>query len=66
MPSTADEPPADPVAVDRYVLMAVGLIGIGLLLYLGFESEPNRTDGDGVRGRLSALATLVSQHNQAR
>jgi len=45
-------------------VMAVGLIGIGLLLYLRFESELNRTIDDGVRGRLSALATLVAQQNQ--
>ncbi|MEA2218440.1 MAG: hypothetical protein QOJ35_1066 [Solirubrobacteraceae bacterium] len=46
-------------------VMAVVLVGIGLLLYVRFESELNRTIDDGVRGRVDALATLVAQQGRA-
>ena len=46
-------------------LMAVVIIGIGLLLYARFESELNRTIDDGVRARVDALATLVAQRHRA-
>ena len=46
-------------------VMAVVLIGIGLLLYARFESELNRTIDDGVRARVDALVTLVAQQRRA-
>jgi len=46
-------------------VMAVVIVAIGLLLYARFESELNRTIDDGVRARVEALATLVTQQRQA-
>jgi hypothetical protein len=57
------EPRSDPLAVDRRVRggHGVALLAIGLLLYVQFESELNRTIDEGLRGRVDALATLVAQ-----
>ncbi|MEY2514465.1 MAG: hypothetical protein QOJ89_1823 [bacterium] len=46
-------------------VMAVVLVGIGLLLYARFESELNRSIDEGVRARVDALATLVAEDRDA-
>lgn len=46
-------------------VMAVVIVGIGLLLYARFESELNRTIDDGVRARVDAIVTLVAQQRDA-
>lgn len=46
-------------------VMGVVLVAIGLLLYVQFESQLNRTIDDGLRGRVDALAALVAQQGHA-
>lgn len=42
-------------------VMAVVLVVIGLLLYVQFDSELNRSIDDGLRGRVDALGALIAE-----